>query len=132
MSVKSNDSFATSEEYEVVGGGVASNRPLLNGGEQPLLNIANNGNQEDLCKSLGELLCEDSAPKMENNMTLRHVPVNQTVMKVGKSKFYEVDAGKPSLPEKGDREKSQEEDDEEEGVYTSQLSHCKLTLVLHL
>lgn len=93
VSVKSNDSVATSDEYEFVNAGSAGKGLLTV--EQPLLNIANNGNLDDLCKSLTEVLSEDtnSVSKMENN-SIKHVPVNQTIKKVGHSMFYEVDTVK--------------------------------------
>ncbi|XP_069685787.1 rab GTPase-activating protein 1-like isoform X2 [Periplaneta americana] len=97
VSVKSNDSVATSDEYEFVNGGSAGKGLLTI--EQPLLKIANNGNLDDLCKSLTEVLSEDTngVSKMENNATIKHVPVNQTIKKVGQSMFYEVDTVKSAL-----------------------------------
>jgi hypothetical protein len=85
--------------------------------EQPLLKIANNGNLDDLCKSLTEVLCEDTngVSKMENNSSIKHVPVNQTIKKVGQSMFYEVDTVKsvlvtPKETEKADTMMSDDED----------------------
>ncbi|XP_066994264.2 rab GTPase-activating protein 1-like isoform X3 [Anabrus simplex] len=106
VSVKSNDSVATSDEYEFVNGGPAA-KGLLTFGEQPLLNIANNGNLDDLRKSLREVLSEDcnGLSKMENISAIKHVPVTQTVKKVGQSMFYEVDTAKPVLSPVKDSEK---------------------------
>ena len=94
VSVKSNDSVATSDEYEFINGGSAGKGLLTI--EQPLLKIANNGNLDDLCKSLTEVLSEDSngISKMEHHGSIKHVPVNQTIKKVGQSMFYEIDAVK--------------------------------------
>ncbi|PNF22091.1 hypothetical protein B7P43_G08891 [Cryptotermes secundus] len=115
VSVKSNDSVATSDEYEFVNGGSAGKGLLTI--EQPLLKIANNGNLDDLCKSLTEVLSEDTncVSKMENFATIKHVPVNQTIKKVGQSMFYEVDTMKSVLTasketEKIDIMKSDDED----------------------
>lgn len=57
ISIKSNESIATSDEYEFVAkAGVInshSNQPLnIKSVEQPLLNIANNGDVNDLCMQL--------------------------------------------------------------------------------
>ena len=119
VSVKSNDSVATSDEYEFVNGS-STGKGLLTI-EQPLLKIANNGNLDDLCKSLTEVLSEDSngVCKMENNSTIKHVPVNQTIKKVGQSMFYEVDTVKapittPKETEKVDATKSEDDEEEEE------------------
>jgi hypothetical protein len=115
VSVKSNDSVATSDEYEFVNGGPAGKGLLTI--EQPLLKIANNGNLDDLCKSLTEVLSEDTngVSKMETYATIKHVPVNQTIKKVGQSMFYEVDTVKSLLTtsketEKIDVMKSDDED----------------------
>lgn len=51
-SLKSSDSAGTSEEYEIVGGG---NKEVP---EQPQLNIANNGNMDDLQHQLDEVMKE--------------------------------------------------------------------------
>jgi hypothetical protein len=115
VSVKSNDSVATSDEYEFVNG-CSAGKGLLTI-EQPLLKIANNGNLDDLCKSLTEVLSEDTncVSKMENYSTIKHVPVNQVTKKVGQSVFYEVDTMKSILTaakemETNDIMKSDDED----------------------
>nr|CAD7450307.1 unnamed protein product [Timema bartmani] len=119
VSVKSSDSVATSDEYEFVSGTV--NKGLLSGSEQPpLLNIANNGNLDDLQKSLKEVLNEDcnGLTKMENPSSIKHVPVTQTIKKVGQSQFYEVEVGKREAPPAQDVEKtdSMKYEEEEESV----------------
>ena len=54
MSVKSTESVATSDEYEFVSekGTIKQSQSLL---ESPMLNIANNGNLEDLQNNLHEV-----------------------------------------------------------------------------
>ncbi|KAK7869744.1 hypothetical protein R5R35_008281 [Gryllus longicercus] len=124
VSVKSNDSVATSDEYEFVNG-CSATKGLITIGEQPLLKIANNGNLDDLRKSLREVLSEDcnSASKMENN-SVKHVPVTQTVKKVGQSKFYDTESSKPIVSpikdsEKKDEMKTENEEYEEEVLNVS-------------
>ncbi|CAG2063761.1 unnamed protein product [Timema podura] len=120
VSVKSSDSVATSDEYEFVSG-TTVNKGLLSGSEQPpLLNIANNGNLDDLQKSLKEVLNEDcnGLTKMENPSSIKHVPVTQTIKKVGQSQFYEVEVGKREAPPAQDVEKTDSmkyEEEEESG-----------------
>jgi hypothetical protein len=121
VSVKSNDSVATSDEYEFVNGGSAGSGILSV--EQPLLKIANNGNLDDLCKSLTEVLSEDTNGvfKMENNATIKHLPVNQTIKKVGQSMFYEVDTVKSVLATSKETEKTDavmSDDEDKPGIIT--------------
>jgi hypothetical protein len=121
VSVKSNDSVATSDEYEFVNGGSVGSGILSV--EQPLLKIANNGNLDDLCKSLTEVLSEDTNGvfKMENNVTIKHLPVNQTIKKVGQSMFYEVDTVKSVLATSKETEKTDavmSDDEDKPGIIT--------------
>lgn len=67
VSVKSNDSATTSDEYEFVNGlssakglETASGSIIYTNHHQPLLDISNNGNLDDLKKCLGEVLSEES------------------------------------------------------------------------
>lgn len=66
ISIKSNESIATSDEYEFVAKTNShSNQPLnIKLIEQPLLNIANNGDVNDLCMQLKEVLSDED--KMES------------------------------------------------------------------
>ncbi|KAJ8898490.1 hypothetical protein PR048_003850 [Dryococelus australis] len=109
VSVKSSDSVATSEEYEFVNGSSVSRGGLPGICEQPLLNIANNGNLDDLQKTLKEVLNEDcsSLVRMDHPLApLKSVPVTQTIKKVGQSQFYEVDVGKHAETPSQDVEKT--------------------------
>ncbi|XP_046612096.1 rab GTPase-activating protein 1-like isoform X1 [Neodiprion virginianus] len=89
-SIKSMESVTTSDEYEFVNEkGVNKQQQIL---EPPTLNIANNGNLEDLQNNLRELLTEDS--KMENEIEVRAITAEQQnddkIRYVGHSKFYEA------------------------------------------
>lgn len=55
LSIKSSDSVTTSGEYEIVPEELESQVPL---GTSPTLNIANNGNFNDLEKNLTEVIHE--------------------------------------------------------------------------
>ncbi|KAK3926524.1 Rab GTPase-activating protein 1 [Frankliniella fusca] len=118
LSVKSNDSATTSDEYEFVNKGSDKQCSAVSGGglpqikhQQPLLDISN-GNLDDLKKCLGEVLSEENklespkeSKKMDENPeqvadSLQETevisptqPVKQsvpvsTVKKVGQSQFY--------------------------------------------
>lgn len=56
LSIKSSDSATTSGEYEIVPETLDSSDKLL--GTSPTLNIANNGNIEDLENNLDEVIHE--------------------------------------------------------------------------
>lgn len=66
ISIKSNESIATSDEYEFVAKTNSHSNQQLNIKliEQPLLNIANNGDVNDLCMQLKEVLSDED--KMES------------------------------------------------------------------
>ena len=52
ISIKSNESVTTSDEYEFVAKTGIINSNNTSKGEQPLLDIANNGDLNDLCMQL--------------------------------------------------------------------------------
>lgn len=62
LSIKSSDSVTTSGEYEIVPEELESEAPQS--GTSPTLNIANNGNFNDLEKNLTEVIHE-----LDNNTT---------------------------------------------------------------
>jgi len=74
LSLKSNDSATTSDEYEFVNNTTLPNKTKSSAHsgscshQQPLLDIANNGNLDDLCKCLGEVLNEDSCNSNEHSL----------------------------------------------------------------
>lgn len=54
LSIKSSDSVTTSGEYEIVPESPEGNKPA----KSPTLNIANNGDFQDLCKNMHEVIHE--------------------------------------------------------------------------
>ncbi|XP_063972215.1 rab GTPase-activating protein 1-like isoform X2 [Diachasmimorpha longicaudata] len=88
LSVKSMESVATSDEYEFVNdkGSSKNQQALL---EPPMLNIANNGNLEDLQNNLREVLTEDTKMESIEDVKIGDGTIQRT-KEVGQSKFYDV------------------------------------------
>ncbi|XP_015113735.1 rab GTPase-activating protein 1-like [Diachasma alloeum] len=88
LSVKSMESVATSDEYEFVNdkGSSKNQQALL---EPPMLNIANNGNLEDLQNNLREVLTEDTKMDSIGDVKIIDGTIQRT-KEVGQSKFYDV------------------------------------------
>ncbi|XP_014214371.1 rab GTPase-activating protein 1-like isoform X2 [Copidosoma floridanum] len=101
VSVKSTESVATSDEYEFV-----SEKISVKQSQPPLLNIANNGNLEDLQNDLQEILTEES--KMDEIGDTKIISSNissiQKTKTIGQSKFYDVSSTEVT-PEKQDEMK---------------------------
>lgn len=81
LSIKSSDSVTTSGEYEIVPEELESQTTQL--GTSPTLNIANNGNFNDLEKNLNEVIHE-----LDNTTTTttRTVDIEETAL-TGQSKI---------------------------------------------
>ncbi|XP_011304612.1 rab GTPase-activating protein 1-like isoform X2 [Fopius arisanus] len=120
VSVKSMESVATSDEYEFVNDKGTSKNPqgLL---EQPMLNIANNGNLEDLQNNLREVLTEETA-KMESVGDVKIIGTSQKTKEVGQSKFYDVLA----TQEKQDEMKPDDYEDYEMNAMTDFHQECTI------
>ncbi|XP_020707377.2 rab GTPase-activating protein 1-like isoform X2 [Athalia rosae] len=124
-SVKSMESVTTSDEYEFVNekGTIKQQQTI----EPPTLNIANNGNLEDLQNNLREVLTEDS--KMENEVQITPLTVRQQndekIKYVGHSKFYETTPNMVA-PEKQDPMKPDDYVEEEVFPVSNVQQECTM------
>lgn len=83
LSIKSSDSVTTSGEYEIVPEEIDSHTMQL--GTSPTLNIANNGNFNDLEKNLNEVIHELDINTTEVNLEANLT--GQSKMKSGKCQY---------------------------------------------
>lgn len=85
LSIKSSDSVTTSGEYEIVPEEIETQATQL--GTSPTLNIANNGNFNDLEKNLTEMIHE-----LDNNTTVASdidvAPTEQSKLETGKCHIF--------------------------------------------
>uniref|UniRef100_A0A1L8DVR7 Putative ypt/rab gtpase activating protein n=1 Tax=Nyssomyia neivai TaxID=330878 RepID=A0A1L8DVR7_9DIPT len=124
VSVKSSDSVTTSGEYEIVPEGMLSPQTPGQAASSPTLNIANNGDMQDLEKNLTEVIHELEDKKLEQEATRAPQPSTSAgppalglpspeVNKVGQSIFYDCLDLSPTA-EKQDDMKPEQNDTEED------------------